>query len=66
MDIGQRVEVRSQFDRSWSNGFEIEEVLDSDDGRSFRVRRLSDNMVLPRDFDEDDVRRERRGGMWWY
>lgn len=75
MKVGTRVEVRSQFDRSWANGFEIAEIVrDGTEGESgedgpgarYKIRRLSDGMVLPRDFDWEDVRRERKGGMWWY
>ena len=70
MKIGTRVEVRSQFDRAWASGFEVAEVVSADGrdgpGASYRVRRLSDGMVLPRDFAWEDLRRERKGGMWWY
>ena len=63
MGPGTRVEVRSRFDDSWVRGFEIAEVVD---GPHFRLRRLSDGAVLPTDFREDDVRPEKRHGMWWY
>jgi hypothetical protein len=67
VDVGHKVEVRSQFDQSWSNGFEIEECVRDDDGVvRFRVRRLSDGMVLPRLFSDEDVRRPRKRDMWWY
>lgn len=71
MKVGTRVEVRSQFDRSWASGFEISEIvgdLDGADGPGarYKVRRESDGMVLPRIFDWEEVRRERKGGMWWY
>lgn len=76
MEPGTRVEVRSRFDRSWSRGFEIAEVVDAPAGDSgsdegfapaYRLRRRSDGKVLPVLFPADDVREERRGrSMWWY
>jgi hypothetical protein len=57
-----RVEVRSTFDGSWVDGFEI--VSTEEDG-SVRIRRLSDGEVLPAAFPPDDVRRERRRQTWW-
>jgi hypothetical protein len=63
MEPGTRVEVRSHYDDSWARGFEIAEVVDD---KRYRVRRLSDGMVLPLDFTDDDIRRERRSGLWWY
>lgn len=63
MKPGTRVEVRRRFDQRWARGFEIAEVLDS----GYRIRRLSDDSVLPEVFSVDDVRREhRREGLWWY
>lgn len=72
MEPGTRVEVRSKFDRSWSRGFEIVEVVEeaddpSLDGVAVRVRRRSDGQILPALFTEDDVREEKKGrSMWWY
>ncbi|MFN8104649.1 MAG: hypothetical protein U0U69_09325 [Acidimicrobiia bacterium] len=72
MKVGTKVEVRSQFDRSWASGFEISEIIgggtDGEDGPGarYKVRRESDGMVLPREFDWEEIRRERKGGMWWY
>jgi hypothetical protein len=62
LELGTRVEVRTGFDRSWSNGFEIAEVADI----GYRVRRRSDGHVLPVPFPPVDVRRERKSSMWWY
>jgi hypothetical protein len=62
LDPGTKVEVRTGFDRSWSNGFEVHEA--TADG--YRVRRRSDGEVLPAVFARDDVRRERKNSMWWY
>ena len=54
-----RVEVRSEY-AGWSAGFVVEEVLE--DG--YRLRRSSDDSILPGVFPFDAVRRERRK-MWW-
>jgi len=59
---GTKVEVRTSFDRSWARGFEVVESLD-DSG--YRVRRLSDDVVLPVVVQADDVRRERSRSYWW-
>ena len=60
---GTKVEVRSRFDRSWAQGFEVADAC----SEGYRLRRLSDDSVLPATFDADDVRRARkRNGMWWY
>ena len=58
---GTRVEVRTSYDRRWARGFEIHEVVET----AYRLRRLSDLSVLPRDFAVADVRRERRRQTWW-
>lgn len=64
--------MRSKFDRAWSRGFEIAEVVDQPDdaellGPFYKLRRRSDGHVLPALFPEEDVREERRGrSMWWY
>ena len=60
---GTRVEVRSRFDDRWSRGFEVAEVL----AEGYRIRRLSDDSVLPAEFPFAEVRRERKKqGLWWY
>ncbi len=59
---GTRVEVRKRFDASWTRGFEVAEAVE--DG--YLIRRMSDNHLLPVSFAVDDVRRERKKGMWWY
>ena len=64
--------MRSKFERSWSRGFEIAEVVtDPDDPGAqesvYTVRRRSDGRVLPAVFREEDLREERKGrSMWWY
>jgi hypothetical protein len=50
---GTRVEVRTRYRRSWSNGFEVEQTTDE----GYWLRRESDRYVLPRPFVANDVRR---------
>lgn len=61
------MEVRSRFDDRWTRGFEVSEVLEKGDGPpEYRVRRRSDNSILPVTFTDDDLREERRRQpMWW-
>lgn len=59
---GTQVEVRSSFERTWSKGFEVVEATEA----GYRIRRLSDGSTLPGHFARTDLRRERRGGTWWY
>ena len=59
---GTKVEVRTSFDRSWARGFEVVESLDD---AGYRVRRLSDDVVLPVVVQAADVRRERSSSYWW-
>lgn len=67
MKAGTKIEVRSQLDQSWAKGFVIEAVIDRENNDpEYKVRRLSDGMLLPRTFTQTEVRRERKGGMWWY
>lgn len=50
------VEVRNRFDGSWSHGFEVIETCADDAGdHHFRLRRLSDGVVLPVLFSADDI-----------
>jgi len=60
---GTRVDVRNRFVGAWSHGFEVaEQVADG-----YRIRRLSDDSVLPDVFPGEDIRPERRKqGLWWY
>jgi len=56
---GTRVQVRNRFDGGWSTSpFEIAEAIDNAPSPtpSYRLRRLSDGVVLPADFGGDDVR----------
>jgi hypothetical protein len=60
---GTAVDVRSRYVGAWSSGFEVAEPVK--DG--YRIRRLSDDSVLPDVFTNEDVRVQRRkSGMWWY
>lgn len=65
VEHGTRVEVRSRFDQRWARGFEIEETVLDGTSTQHRVRRRSDNSVLPALFVDDDVREEKRKSMWW-
>jgi len=67
VEPGAKVEVRSNFDRSWARGFEVAEVIEESGEIAYRIRRRSDGQILPVTFKEDDLREERRSrGMWWY
>jgi len=67
VEPGAKVEVRSNFDRSWARGFEVAEVIEENGETAYRIRRRSDGQILPVTFKEDDLREERRSrGMWWY
>jgi len=59
--------VRTRFDRRWSTGFEVDTVLGVSEGDPrYRIRRRSDDSVLPTDFGPDEVRTEKKGrSMWW-
>lgn len=60
---GTAVDVRSRYVGAWSSGFEVAERVN--DG--YRIRRLSDDSVLPDVFTNEDVRAQRhKTGMWWY
>lgn len=52
---GTAVTVRNRFTDGWSNGFVVEEV-DLRSPAGYRLRRLSDNTVLPAWFPAEDVR----------
>lgn len=62
MRPGDHVEVRNNFDNSWSRGFEVVAVLESSE---IQIRRRSDGADLPVMFPALDVREERRRKMWW-
>jgi len=50
---GMQVEVRNHFDDSWASGFEIAEETDDE---AYRLRRVSDRVVLPADFFPNEIR----------
>jgi hypothetical protein len=52
---GRPVAVRNRFTGGWATGFRIEESEESSPP-SYRLRRLSDNAVLPAAFPADDLR----------
>lgn len=52
---GAAVQVRSRFDGGWCHGFEVAEVISTETGVAFRIRRLSDGATLPALFPADDV-----------
>jgi hypothetical protein len=63
LDEGTRVDVRDRFQGRWTHGFVVAEATPD----AYRLRRLSDDSVLPGHFAHDSVRRERRRrGTWWY
>lgn len=61
LEPGTKVEVRTGFDRSWASGFAIEAATDT----GYRVRRRSDDEILPVAIAAADIRRERKNSMWW-
>jgi hypothetical protein len=46
------VEVRNRYDGRWSQGFQVVEECPS----GYRLRRVSDGSVLPKEFHAEDVR----------
>jgi hypothetical protein len=62
---GTRVEVRSRFEAVWSRGFEVAEQVHEGAASRYKLRRRSDDSILPVLFDEADLREERRRGTWW-
>lgn len=52
MDIGQKVEVRTHYNGSWSSGFKVVEVV----SKGYIVRRGSDGGLLPAVMPAADVR----------
>lgn len=53
-----RVRVRSRYEGSWVDGFEIiSSSTSSDPARvTYEVRRMFDGVLLPTEFDQDDIR----------
>ena len=61
LEAGTRVEVRNSFDGRWRRGFTVEAI--GNDG--YLLRRHSDGTVLPKEFPPEEVRKERKQGLWW-
>ena len=61
LEAGTKVEVLNSFDGRWRRGFSVEAV--QSDG--YLLRRHSDGAVLPKEFPPNEVRRERKQGLWW-
>ena len=61
LEPGDKVEVRDAFEGQWHRGFVVDAVVDG----GYRVRRTSDDTLLPRVLGADVVRSERRRSMWW-
>jgi hypothetical protein len=59
---GTHVEVRRRFDQHWAKGFVVEDHCE----QGYRLRRLSDGALLPVEFGQADVRKERKKSTWWY
>ena len=59
---GTRVEVKRRFDQHWARGFEVDGHCD----KGYRLRRMSDGELLPVEFGDADVRKERKKSTWWY
>jgi hypothetical protein len=56
---GTRVQVRNRFDGNWSTSpFEVAEAIEPTPTQMlrYRVRRVSDGVVLPADFAGDELR----------
>ena len=49
------VAVRTRYDGSWAEGFEVAAVR-SEEADPYVVRRTSDSAVLPAQFSTDDIR----------
>jgi diguanylate cyclase (GGDEF)-like protein len=55
MPVATRVEVRERFRGGWSSGFDVATTTDG----GYRLRRISDDHVLPGEFAAETVRRAR-------
>ena len=59
LDVGDEVEVFSGYERTWSTGFAIAQVLR---GGRYRLRRSTDGALLPDPTGSDDIRGLRTPG----
>ncbi len=60
LSVGTHVEVQSAFDGTWQSGFVVDEVTEI----GYRLRRASDDTVLP-ELPHERVRRRRTRSTWW-
>jgi hypothetical protein len=61
MDTGHRCEVLSHFEERWCPGFEVaDQVPDREGHVRYRLRRVSDGVVLPALFGDGDLRSTER------
>jgi hypothetical protein len=60
LDVGGDVGVRSAYDGLWTWGFQVAEVVGDADFPCYRVRRRSDNTLLPALLPASDVVPDRR------
>ena len=61
LDVGDDVEVFSGYERTWASGFSIARVLG---GRRYRLRRSSDDALLPEPTGARDLRRRPHREQW--
>jgi hypothetical protein len=59
--VGSPVEIRSDFDDSWSAGFTVQSLLDE----GYLLSRTGDGSALPDPISPDRVRKERTRQTWW-
>jgi len=58
LEPGTRVRVRTAFDGSWADGFEIVDRHGLGERQQYVVRRLTDGWQLPSTFTVDQLQRE--------
>ena len=56
--VGEAVEVHTRYTGKWSRGFEVAEVV----GSQYRLRRVSDQRLLPELTSPSDLRSAARPG----
>ena len=62
--IGDAVEVRDKFERSWVRGFKVSKV--NLENYLVWVTRNSDGLSMPEPFKIEDVHKEKKKNMWWF
>jgi hypothetical protein len=53
--LGTSIVVQSRFDGAWCRGFELAEVVETEEQARVRVRRVSDGVILPALFAPDEI-----------